>query len=93
MARKEPTVSVLLNGKLVTALVDTGCAQTLAKEQYVQRETWTESTVYVFCVHGDRSELTTAEVYIEINKQPYLIKVGIGAILPYLIALCTDMPI
>lgn len=32
---KDPIVSVLLNGKLVEALVDTGCAQTLVQKQYV----------------------------------------------------------
>lgn len=93
MVSKEPTVSVLLNGKPVTALVDTGCAQTLVKEQYVPRKLWTGGTVSVCCVHGDKSELPTAEVYIEVNKQPYLMKVGIASTLPYVIVLGTDMPI
>ncbi|KAI2647891.1 Zinc finger protein 446 [Labeo rohita] len=69
MTSKEPTVSVLLNGKPVTALLDTGCAQTLVKEQ---------------------SDFPTAKVYIEVNKQPYLMKVGIAATLPFLIVLGTD---
>ncbi len=90
---KEPTVSVLLNGRPVTALVSTGCARTLVQAEYVPRDSWTEGTVTVCCVHGDKSELPTAEVYIEINGQPYLMKVGIATTLPYPVLLGTDMPI
>ncbi|XP_067281115.1 uncharacterized protein [Pseudorasbora parva] len=90
---KEPTVSVLLNGKPVTALVDTGCARTLVQEQYVPRDSRTEGTVTVCCVHGDKTELPTAEVYIEIHGQPYLMKVGITTTIPYPVLLGTDMPI
>ncbi|XP_056116336.1 uncharacterized protein LOC130092496 [Rhinichthys klamathensis goyatoka] len=32
---KEPTISVLLIGKLLTALVDTGCTRTLVQSQYI----------------------------------------------------------
>ncbi len=85
---KEPSVSVLLNGRPVTALVDTGCAQTLVQAKYVPRDSWTEGTVTVCCVHGDKSEL-----YIEINGQPYLMKVGIATTLRYPVLLGTDMPI
>lgn len=83
----------MLNGRPVTALVDTGCARTLVQAEYVPRDSWTEGTVTVCCVHGDISELPTAEVYIEINGQPYLMKVGIATTLPYPVLLGTDMPI
>lgn len=51
--------------------------------QYVPRDSWIEGTVTVCCVHGDKSELPTAEVYIEINEQPCLMKVGITTNLPF----------
>lgn len=92
-ATKDPIVSVLLNGKSVEALVDTGCAQTVAQKQYVPRELWEENTVSVCCVHGDKSDLPIAEVYIEVNGQPYLMKVAVAATLPYPVILGTDMPI
>lgn len=73
----EPTVSILLTGRPVTALLDTGCAQTLGQSQDFQKELWTEDTVAVCCIHGNESALPTAEVYIEVSNQPYLMKVGI----------------
>ncbi len=90
---KEPTVSVLSNGRPVTALVNTGCARALVQAEYVPRDSWTEGTVTVCCVHGDKSEFPTAEVYVEINGQPYLMKVGIATTLPYPVLLGTDRPI
>ncbi len=92
-AIKVPTVSVLLNGKSVEALIDTGCAQTLVQKQYVPRELWEENTVSICCVHGDKSDLPTAELYIEVNGQPYLMRVGVAVTLPYPVILGTDMPV
>lgn len=90
---REPTITVLLNGKLLTALVDTGCTRTLVQAQYIARDLWSEDTVSVCCVHGDKADLPTAEVYIEVNKQPYLMNVGVAANLPYPILLGKDMPV
>ena len=84
---------MLLNGKPLTALVDTGCVRTLVQSQYIARESWTEETVTVCCVHGDKSELPTAEVYLEVNNQPFLMNVGVATNLPYPVLLGTDMPI
>lgn len=90
---KEPTISVLLNGKPLMALVDTGCTRTLVQSQYIAKESWTGETVTVCCVHGDKSELPTAEVYLEVNKQSFLMNVGVTTDLPYPVLLGTDMPI
>lgn len=90
---REPTITVLLNGKPLTALVDTGCARTLVQSQYIARDLWSENTVTVCCVHGDKADLPTAEVYIEVNKQSYLMNVGIAANLPYPVLLGTDLPV
>ncbi len=43
-------------------------------------------------MHGDNTPLPTAEVYIEVLNQSYLMKVGIAEALPYPILLGTDMP-
>lgn len=90
----EPVVTVLLNGKPLPTLVDTGCAHSLVEAKYVPRDSWTqEETVTVCCVHGDSNNLPTAEVYIEVHNQPYLMKVGIAQSLPYPILLGTDLPV
>ncbi len=57
------------------------------------RQDWNDTdTVTVCCVHGDNTPLPTAEVYIEVLNQSYLMKVGIAETLPYPILLGTDMP-
>ncbi|XP_039525008.1 uncharacterized protein LOC120477466 [Pimephales promelas] len=90
----EPVVTVLLNGKPLPALVDTGCAHTLVEAKYVPRDSWSEEeTVTVCCVHGDSTKLPKAEVYIEVHSQPYLMKVGVAQRLPYPILLGTDLPV
>lgn len=90
----EPVVTVLLNGKPLPALVDTGCAHTLVEAKYVPRDSWREEeTVTVCCVHGDSTKLPTAEVYIEVHNQPYLMKFGVAQRLPYPILLGTDLPV
>ncbi len=87
----QPVRSVLLNGKPVLALADTGCTYTLVQIRYVPRQDWNDTDT-VFCMHGDNSPLPTAEVYIEVLNQSYLMKVGIAEALPYPILLGTDMP-
>lgn len=90
----QPVRSVLLNGRPVLALVDTGCTYTLVQSRYVPREDWNDNeTVTVCCVHGENTPLPTAEVYIEVLNQSYLMKVGIAETLPYPILLGTDMPV
>lgn len=73
----EPTITVLLNGKPLTSLIDTGCSRTLVQSQYIPRDMWNEDeTASIVCVHGDRTELPTADIYIEIHSQPYLMSGG-----------------
>lgn len=90
---REPIITVLLNGKPLSALVDTGCSHTLVQARYIPRDSWSEGdTVTVCCVHGDSTELPTAEVYIEVCNQSYLMNVGIATKLPYPVLLGTDFP-
>lgn len=91
---REPVITVLLNGKPLSALVDTGCSHTLVQAQYIPRDSWSEGdAVTVCCVHGDSTELPTAEVYIEVCNQSYLMKVGVATKLPYPVLLGTDFPV
>lgn len=88
------TVTVLVNGRPLTALLDTGCTQSLVQAKFVQRELWNiEETEPVVCVYGHSSEVPTAEVYLEVHNQPYLIKIGVTPELPYPVLLGTDFPI
>lgn len=89
----QPVRSVLLNGRPVLALVDTGYTYTLVQSRYVPRQDWSDTeTVTVCCVHGDNTPLPTAKVYIEVLNKSNLMKVGIAETLPYPILLGTDMP-
>lgn len=46
----EPTITVLLNGKPLTSLIDTGCSHTLVRSQYIPRDIWNEDeTVNCLC--------------------------------------------
>lgn len=83
-----------LNGRPQTALLDTGCNQSLVQAQFVPRELWSVGeTVPVICVHGHAEQAPTGEVYIETTGQVYLMKVGVAPKLPYPILLGTDLSI
>ena len=62
--------------------------------KFIPRDAWSEEDpITVFCIHGDKTELPIAEVYVEVNNQAYLMKVGVARDLPYPILLGTDIPI
>ena len=89
-----PLTTVKLNGKPVTALLDTGCSQSLVQSHLIPREMWNDGdSVPVICVHGHEEQSPTADVYIETKGQVYLMKVGVAPELPYPILLGTDLPV
>ncbi len=91
---REPVVTVLSNGKPLPALVDTGCSHTLVQAQYIPRDFWSEEdTVAVCCVHGNSTELPTAEVYIEVCNQSYFMNFGVATKLHYPVLLGTNFPV
>lgn len=51
-----------------------------------------EDTVPAICVHGHKEQAPTAEVFIEVKNQVYLMKVGVASELPYPVLLGTDLP-
>ena len=93
-ADKEPVFQVRLNGKNLLALVDTECSHTLVQSTYIPRESLDEGdTVTVCYVHGDQSVLPSAEVYLEVSNQSFLMKVGVVGRLLYPILLGTYFPV
>ncbi|KAL7854953.1 hypothetical protein SRHO_G00171430 [Serrasalmus rhombeus] len=88
-----PTIAVLINGQQENALVDTGSTQTLVRESLVPREDWKEDRVQVSCVHGDERSYPTAEIYLTVDGQTFLMTVAVVAQLPYPVVLGQDLPV
>lgn len=87
-------VTVCLNGQEVSALVDTGCMQTLVKAELVPVHLWSHtSPVAIKCVHGDERFYPTANVYVQVQGQTYLMEVGLSPELPYPVVLGQDLPV
>ncbi|KAL2085069.1 hypothetical protein ACEWY4_020587 [Coilia grayii] len=90
----EPVITIQLNGKPTTALVDTGCTQTLVQADLVPLEFLNENDkLTICCVHGDKTEHSTADVYISVSGQTYLLRVGLVPKLPYPVLLGQDLPV
>ncbi len=55
--KPEPTITILLNGKPLTSLIDTGCSRTLVQSQYVPRDIWNEDetnrVTHSRCIYWD----------------------------------------
>uniref|UniRef100_A0A3B3S5S3 CCHC-type domain-containing protein n=1 Tax=Paramormyrops kingsleyae TaxID=1676925 RepID=A0A3B3S5S3_9TELE len=91
---RDPVVTIELNGKPVKALVDTGCSQTLVQADLVSLEFQNcNDKLTICCVHGESSELATADVYVRVNGQTYLLRVGLVSKLPYPVLLGQDLPV
>ena len=91
---RDPVVTIELNGKPVKALVDTGCSQTLVQADLVPLEFRNcNDKLTIFCVHGDKSDLDTADVYVRVNGQTYLLRVGLVSKMPYSVLLGQDLPV
>ncbi|KAL6457906.1 hypothetical protein MHYP_G00331360 [Metynnis hypsauchen] len=88
-----PTISVLINGQQEKALIDTGSTQTLVRESLIPREEWREARVKVSCVHGDERSYPTAEIYLTVDGQTFLVTVAVADQLPYPVVLGQDIPV
>ncbi|XP_040923722.1 uncharacterized protein LOC121201710 [Betta splendens] len=87
------TITVEIDGRALQALIDTGSTQTLVRRQYVPPHAIsTDDTIPVCCVHGDERTYPIAEVYIKVDGQMYLLKVGITDNLPFPVVLGHDLP-
>ena len=87
-------IPVVLNGQKVEALVDTGSMQSLVSTKLVPiylRDD--DSVVSIRCVHGEERQYPTANVYVSVQGQSYLLRVGLSDELPYSVILGQDLPV
>lgn len=86
--------TVEVNGKELQALVDTGSDQTLVHRKYVPSVLLDFSDrKSIRCIHGDERLLTTAEMYLKVKGQTYLLDVGVTDNLPFPVVLGHDLPV
>ncbi|XP_055020344.1 uncharacterized protein LOC129411972 [Boleophthalmus pectinirostris] len=70
------TTPVLVNGQKVKALLDSGCFQSVVLSSLVPEERHSRETIPLTCIHGDEHTYPTAEVYITVGGQTYLLNVA-----------------
>ncbi|XP_048852782.1 uncharacterized protein LOC125720913 [Brienomyrus brachyistius] len=88
------TRSVKINGRPLKALIDSGSDQTLVQRQFVPTNAISLlETLPICCIHGDEKFYPTADVYIEVGGQVYLLTVGVADRLPFPVVLGRDMPV
>lgn len=86
--------TVEVNGKELPALIDTGSDQTLVRRQFVSPALINPcDKKSICCVHGDEKLLPTADVYIKVKGQTYLLDVGVADELPFPVVLGHDLPV
>uniref|UniRef100_A0A7N6BLW2 Gypsy retrotransposon integrase-like protein 1 n=1 Tax=Anabas testudineus TaxID=64144 RepID=A0A7N6BLW2_ANATE len=86
--------TVKIKGDKLRALIDTGNTQTLVHRQYVPPNViCTLETIPICCVHGDEKPYPTADLYIEVQGQAYLLNVGVADNLPFPVVLGHDLPV
>ncbi|XP_036006817.1 uncharacterized protein LOC118567000 [Fundulus heteroclitus] len=90
--KKVCTVSVLVNGQKEEALLDSGCFQSLVHASLISEEKLSGVGVKIKCVHGDEHVYPSAEVYLTVGGQTYLVHVAVVPSLPYSVILGNDIP-
>ncbi|KAL2089210.1 hypothetical protein ACEWY4_016109 [Coilia grayii] len=92
-SQQESLVEVVIRGRRLKALIDTGSSQTLVGARWVPKDTvQTELPVQIRCVHGDVRSYPTADIYMQIAGQEYLVTVGVAEHLPHPVVLGRDIP-
>ncbi|KAK7934242.1 hypothetical protein WMY93_005138 [Mugilogobius chulae] len=92
MERRGRTTPVLVNGQKVEALLDSGCFQSVVLSSLVPEERRSRETTPLTCIHGDEHTYPTAEVYITVGGQTYLLNVALAENLPFDVILGNDIP-
>ncbi len=88
------TTNVEINGEKLTALIDTGSDQTLVGRKFISPSLIsTVNKLPICCVHGDERLLPTANVYVKIEDQTYLVEVGVTDNLSFPVILGRDIPV
>ncbi|XP_073803618.1 uncharacterized protein [Danio rerio] len=82
------------DGKLLSALIDTGSDQTLMDRRFVPPALIDQrNQLPIRCVHGDERLLPTASISMKVKGQAYVLKVGVSDSLPFPIILGRDLPV
>lgn len=85
---------VEVNGTALKALIDTGSDQTLVHRKFVPTNIIsTRDTIPICCVHGDEKSYSTADMYIKVDNQTYLLNIVVADKLPYPVVLGRDLPV
>lgn len=77
-APKTQTIKVRVEGKMGTALVDSGCTQTLVRQGWV----WPKprcGTVWIWCIHRDVKAYPVGGGLVEVARK----KTGVASNIPY----------
>ena len=81
--RQELTLKGEVEGKIVEdMLLDTGCSQTLVRQEVVPDENLTNRQVSIRCAYGDILEYPVADVRIRICDKEFTVKAGVSNRLP-----------
>ncbi|KAK7929500.1 hypothetical protein WMY93_005895 [Mugilogobius chulae] len=86
------TTAVLVNGHRAEALLDSGCFQTVVLSSLVPLERQSSDQTPLVCIHGDEHRYPTAEVYLTVGGQTYLVNVALAKNLPFAVILGNDIP-
>ncbi|KAJ8246605.1 hypothetical protein GJAV_G00253360, partial [Gymnothorax javanicus] len=88
------TAHIEINGISLKALIDTGSDQTLVHRKFIPPNVVNiRDTIPICCVHGDEKSYSTADMYIKVEGQTYLLNVGVAENLPYPAILGRDLPV
>ncbi|CAI5648356.1 uncharacterized protein LOC112843270 isoform X1 [Oreochromis niloticus] len=83
-----------VNGVLLNALFDSGSSRSLIHSDFAPPNiVLTSDTISICCVHGDEKRYPTADIYIKVQDQMYLLNVGVVNSLPYSAVLGRDLPV
>ncbi|XP_039904754.1 uncharacterized protein LOC120744423 [Simochromis diagramma] len=83
-----------VNGVLLNALLDSGSSRSLIHSDFAPPNiVRTSDTISICCVHGDEKRYPTADIYIKVQDQMYLLNVGVVNSLPYSAVLGRDLPV
>ena len=87
-------INVQVHGKEFQALVDSGSDQTLVHQECIAYDiVQNNNCIPVRCVHGDEKLIPTADVYLKVQDQTYLMTVGVADNLPFPVVLGRDLPV
>lgn len=86
--------NIEVNGMTLKALLDSGSDQTLVHRKSVPLNVIsTRDTIPICCVHGDERSYSTADLYIKVDGQTYLLNIGVVDNLPFPAVLERDHPV